>query len=100
MMDRTVHSYEDARWIARRRLPWMVFDYIDGAAGSGEAEASNRRAIAGIQLQSRVLRDVRNRDLSTTVFDRRAKVWIAQAPRRIKWMRERRDAAASASLLL
>ena len=29
-----IHSAEDARRLARRRLPWMVFDYIDGAAGS------------------------------------------------------------------
>ena len=28
-----IHSSEDARRLARRRLPWMVFDYIDGAAG-------------------------------------------------------------------
>jgi L-lactate dehydrogenase (cytochrome) len=80
MMDRTVHSYEDARKMARKRLPWMVFDYIDGAAGSGEGEVFNRRAMAGIHLQSRVLRDVRHRDLSTTVFDQWAEVPFGIAP--------------------
>ena len=28
-----IHSASDARRLAKRQLPWMIFDYIDGAAG-------------------------------------------------------------------
>ncbi|MEP2642292.1 alpha-hydroxy acid oxidase [Roseobacter sp.] len=64
-----IHSYTDARRLARRRLPWMVFDYIDGAAGEGVAEARNLAALRDIQLQPRVLVNVKDRDLSAPVFD-------------------------------
>lgn len=36
-----IHSSADARRLARRRLPWMVFDYIDGAAGSETGAVRN-----------------------------------------------------------
>lgn len=65
----SIHSYDDARRLARRRLPWMVFDYIDGAAGNGIAEARNLAALRDIELQPRVLVNVTNRDLSVPVFN-------------------------------
>ena len=39
-----LHSSDDARRIAKRKLPWMVFDYIDGAAGRATGAARNRAA--------------------------------------------------------
>ncbi|MDW3225280.1 MAG: alpha-hydroxy acid oxidase [Paracoccaceae bacterium] len=69
MSARAIYSYADARRIAQRRLPWMVFDYIDGAAGEGVAEARNLAALRDIELQPRVLVNVKNRDLSVPVFD-------------------------------
>eukprot|EP00976_Prorocentrum_cordatum_P051482 1039716-Prorocentrum_minimum.AAC.1 len=47
----TVHSCADARAMAKHRLPWMVFDYIDGAAGDGVGEHLNREALQAIRLQ-------------------------------------------------
>ena len=44
MFKNTIHSAEDARRLARRHLPWMVFDYIDGAAGAEAGAARNRAA--------------------------------------------------------
>ena len=64
-----IHSYDDARRLARRRLPWMVFDYIDGAAGSGHGEALNLAALRDIRLQSRILVNVRARNVGVKVFD-------------------------------
>jgi len=58
---RHIHTSEDARRLAKRRLPWMVFDYIDGSAGVGYAEAANRQAIQALTLQPRVLNDVEQR---------------------------------------
>ncbi|MCP4388295.1 MAG: alpha-hydroxy-acid oxidizing protein, partial [Gammaproteobacteria bacterium] len=65
---RQIHSSEDARCLARKRLPWMVFDYFDGAAGEGWGEAQNRIAIQSIQLQPSVLDNVENRSLKVAVF--------------------------------
>ncbi|WP_170356998.1 alpha-hydroxy acid oxidase [Ruegeria arenilitoris] len=63
-----IHSAEDARRLARRRLPWMVFDYIDGAAGSEAGARRTRAALDAMTLQPRILRDVSSRSLATRVF--------------------------------
>ncbi|MEO9651524.1 MAG: alpha-hydroxy acid oxidase [Roseobacter sp.] len=76
----TIHSYDDARRLARRRLPWMVFDYIDGAAGNGVAEMRNLAALRDITLQPRVLRNVAERDLSVTVFEQTGTVPFGISP--------------------
>ena len=49
-----IHSSADARRIARRRLPWMVFDYIDGAAGREIGAVHNRAAIDDLKLRPRI----------------------------------------------
>lgn len=67
--DTTIHCYDDARRIAKRRLPWMVFDYIDGTAGTGDGARRNRDAIQSIQLQPRVLNNVENRTIGAKLFD-------------------------------
>lgn len=64
-----IFSYEDARKAARRKLPWMVFDYIDGAAGIGHGEKMNLSALADIRLQPRVLVNVSQRSIAKPVFD-------------------------------
>ena len=63
-----IHSAEDARRLARRRLPWMIFDYIDGAAGAETGAARNRAAMNALTLRPRILRDVSVRSLSTRLF--------------------------------
>lgn len=63
-----IHSAEDARRLARRRLPWMVFDYIDGAAGRETGAARTRAALDAITLRPRILRDVSQRSLATTLL--------------------------------
>ncbi|MEM8538544.1 MAG: alpha-hydroxy acid oxidase [Pseudomonadota bacterium] len=63
-----IHSSEDARKLARRRLPWMVFDYIDGAAGAEVGAARNRAALDALELRPRILRDVSDRSLAVDLF--------------------------------
>ena len=75
-----IHSAEDARRLARRRLPWMVFDYIDGAAGNETGAARNRAALDAMTLRPRVLRDVSNRNLSTQLFGQTAQRPFGIAP--------------------
>ncbi len=67
-----IHSAEDARRLARRRLPWMVFDYIDGAAGSEKGAERNRDALDAMTLRPRILTDVSTRSLKTRVFGKDA----------------------------
>ena len=73
-------SAEDARQMAQRHLPWMVFDYIDGAAGTGGGADRNRAAIDSIVLEPRILRDVSQRDLSAPLFGKPAQRPFGIAP--------------------
>ncbi|MFT5742583.1 MAG: (S)-mandelate dehydrogenase [Paracoccaceae bacterium] len=75
-----IHSSADARRIARRRLPWMVFDYIDGAAGREIGAARNRAAFDDLELRPRILRDVSDRSLAVPLFGRSAKVPFGISP--------------------
>ncbi len=63
-----IHSSADARRLARRRLPWMVFDYIDGAAGEEACAWRNRAAFDAMCLRPRILRDVSRRSLEAPLF--------------------------------
>ncbi len=75
-----IHSSEDARRLARRRLPWMIFDYIDGAAGSETGAARNRTVMDAYALRPRILRDVSRRDLSVKLFGQDAERPFGIAP--------------------
>ena len=59
-----LHCTEDARAAARRRLPRLIFDFVDGAAGSEMAACSNLTALEQIRLQPRVLVSATNRRLA------------------------------------
>jgi len=63
-----IHSASDARRLAKKRLPWMIFDYIDGSAGEETGALRNRAALDAATLRPRILRDVSKRSLSTTLF--------------------------------
>lgn len=75
-----IHSSEDARLIARRRLPWMVFDYIDGSAGREVGAARARAALDSTELRPRVLRDVSDRSLATLLFGKPTKAPFGISP--------------------
>jgi L-lactate dehydrogenase (cytochrome) len=50
-----IQTSDEARALARRRLPRLMFDYIDGAAGKEHAAARNLDALGARQLMPRVL---------------------------------------------
>ncbi|MGZ3314306.1 MAG: alpha-hydroxy-acid oxidizing protein, partial [Caulobacteraceae bacterium] len=58
-------SVEDYRELARRRLPRLLFEYIDGAALSESAKTRNNADFAGIHLRQRVLTGVEEVSLKT-----------------------------------
>ena len=56
---------DDARRRARRRLPRIIFDFSDGAAGRESTRKRNAAALEDILLQPRVLQDISRRSLGT-----------------------------------
>ena len=73
-------SVTDVRALARRRVPRAVFDYTDGAAMS---EASLRRARAAfrrVEFTPRVMRDVSDVDMTTTILGSPSALPFAFAP--------------------
>jgi len=62
------HCYADVRRAARRALPHMVFDYIDGGAGGEAALDRNQAAFRDATLPARRLVDVSDRDQTVTPF--------------------------------
>jgi isopentenyl diphosphate isomerase/L-lactate dehydrogenase-like FMN-dependent dehydrogenase len=61
-----IANVDDARAYARKRLPKVFFEYIDGAAFSEETARRNTADFARWNLQQRVLVDVSERSLRTT----------------------------------
>lgn len=61
-----VNHHLEARRLAQQRLPRMVFDYIDGAAGQEMAALTNAADLSLIKLAPRVLADLHSPDLGTT----------------------------------
>ncbi len=58
------HSIEDFRTAARRRLPKMVFDYLDGGAGDERGLDRNRASFTSCTLLPRALQDVSTIDMT------------------------------------
>lgn len=61
-------NIDDLRRIAKRRLPGGIFDYYDGAALDEVTLQRNSTSFNDIEYRPRVLRDVSNVDLSTSLF--------------------------------
>ena len=63
-----VYSTEDARLIARRRLPKLIFDFVDGATGREVGTKRNVSQFDNIMLQPRVMTDVAQYSLKTELM--------------------------------
>ena len=64
-----IHSLDDARKLAKKRLPKMFFDFVDGAAGDEKLCELNSIALDQIRLEPKVLRNVEKRNLSKKFFN-------------------------------
>jgi isopentenyl diphosphate isomerase/L-lactate dehydrogenase-like FMN-dependent dehydrogenase len=70
----------DLREIAKRRTPTAPFDYTDGSADQEISLARARQAFEDIEFQPRILRDVSDVDLSSTVLGKRVAMPFGIAP--------------------
>lgn len=59
----------DFRLLAKNRLPQQLFDYIDGGSYQEVTLANNLNAFSQLHLRQRILRDVSNIDLRSTLFE-------------------------------
>lgn len=74
------HTIYDLRDIAKRRTPTAPFDYTDGSADQELSLARARQAFEDIEFQPRVLRDVSDVDLSSTVLGKKVAMPFGIAP--------------------
>ena len=64
-----IFSIKDARELSRKRLPKLVFDFIDGASGDEKLAEINSIALDQIRLEPKVLRNVEKRSLKKKVLN-------------------------------
>jgi L-lactate dehydrogenase (cytochrome) len=79
-MSNNIFSVADARAAAKRRMPKIFFDYVDGAAGSEYACEQNSLLLDRIRLQPRVLVNVENRRLNKSLLDHHWELPFGIAP--------------------
>jgi len=74
------HNIEDFRRLAKARLPFPVFDYIDGGADDELTKARNTAAYADVDLVPEVLAGVETIDTSCTILGRRSALPLMLSP--------------------
>jgi len=75
-----IHSTVEFRAAAARALPRMVFDYVDGGAGSEATVRANREALERVRLVPSAPCDVSACDLSMTLFGQRLAMPVVIGP--------------------
>jgi L-lactate dehydrogenase (cytochrome) len=99
-----VASVSDFRELARRRLPRVLFEYIDGGSYSETTLARNVADFEAMALRQRVMRDMADLDMSVEVFGQTWSMPVGLAPVGMAGMYARRGevqaarAAASAGV--
>lgn len=93
------HNIDDFRLLAKARLPWPVFDYIDGAADDELTKARNTEAYASADLVPDVLAGVEQIDMSCTIMGKRSALPLILSPTALQrvfhWQGERAVALAA-----
>ncbi len=93
------HNIADFRRLAKQRLPWPVFDYIDGAADDELTKSRNTAAFDDVDLVPDVLAGVETIDTSLTVMGRKSALPLILSPTALQrvfhWQGERAVARAA-----
>ena len=93
------HNIDDFRLLAKQRLPWPVFDYIDGAADDELTKGRNTAAYADCDLVPDVLAGVGEIDTSCTILGRKSALPLMLSPTALQrvfhWQGERAVARAA-----
>jgi len=93
------HNVNDFRALAKKRLPFPIFDYIDGAADDEVTRRRNTNAYERCDLVPNVLAGVETIDMSTTVMGQKIAMPLFLSPtalqRLFHWQGERAVARAA-----
>ncbi len=93
------HNVDDFRRLAKARLPWPVFDYIDGAADDEATKARNTAAFGDVDLVPDVLAGVAEIDTSIMLMGRESALPLMLSPTALQrvfhWQGERAVARAA-----
>jgi L-lactate dehydrogenase (cytochrome) len=89
-------SVGDYREAARRRLPRVLFDYIDGGSYAEQTLAANIAEIQALKLRQRVLKDVSKLSTETTLFGQTLSMPVVLSPVGLAGMYARRGEAQAA----
>ncbi len=79
-LPRVPMHFEELQEKARRRLSARAFAYIAGGAGQESTQRANRLAFEEWRIQPRMLRDVSQRLLKTTIFGREWRAPLMLSP--------------------
>ena len=79
-LGKQLFSVAEARQVAKRRLPRMMFDFIDGASGDESLRDLNSAMIDNIRLMPRVLIDISERAMSTSILGQETGLPFGIAP--------------------
>ena len=98
------HNIDDFRLLAKQRLPWPVFDYIDGAADDELTKARNTDAYSRADLVPDVLAGVSEIDTSCTILGRKSALPLLLSPTALQrvfhWQGERAVVRAAEKFVL
>jgi L-lactate dehydrogenase (cytochrome) len=86
----------DYREAARRRLPRVLFDYIDGGSYAEETLAANVADLRALKLRQRVLRDVSKLSTETSLFGQSLSMPVVLSPVGLAGMYARRGESQAA----
>ena len=75
-----LQTSDDARRIAKRKLPRMAFDYFDGAALTEHGDFLGRKALKDIRLLPKVLCKGTERDISHEILGKKTDLPFGIAP--------------------
>ncbi|MEK6208965.1 MAG: alpha-hydroxy acid oxidase [Pseudomonadota bacterium] len=89
-------NIDDLRSRARRRLPKVIFEFIDGGAQDETTLRANREDFQKWRFRTRVLTDVSRRDQSITLFGQRCASPLILAPTGLAGLLSRRGELAAA----
>src|SRR6476659_7560864 len=77
---KTITCIEDLRALARRKVPKAFFEYADRGSYNEETLRANRADLETIKLRPRVMVDVSERSLATTIVGQKVSAPFALAP--------------------
>lgn len=89
-------NIEDLRRLARKRLPRVIFEFIDGGAQDESTLRANQADFGRIRFVTRTLTDISTRDQSIDLFGRRYAAPLVLAPTGLAGLLWRRGELAAA----